>query len=111
VAVGVDDARYDELAFEIYDAGAGRDRELRRRPHVANAAVLHHDGDVFLRACACAVNDGGMGENDHLCCRASGEQQCRRQNNKNACSLHIDSSFDTQADGMIYDGAGAGGRH
>ena len=93
VPVGVDDARRDELTFKIYDSGAGRDGKLRRRPHIADAAFLHNDGDLFMRACPGAINDGGMGKNGDLCCGAGGEQQCRRQNNEGAVGPHIESSL------------------
>src|SRR5207245_2358086 len=80
VAVGVDDARQDELAGEIHNGCAGRSRNFGRRPHVADVAVLHHDGDVVLRTRTGAVNDCGMRESGDLRRDAHGKKQGRRQN-------------------------------
>ena len=84
VAVGVDDARQDELAGEIHNGCASRSRNFGRRPNVADVAVLHHDGDVVLRTRTGAVNDRGMRESGDLRRGAHGKKQGRRQNNNSA---------------------------
>jgi hypothetical protein len=93
--MSVDDARCDDLSAEIQHRGAGRNRRFRGWSHVADAAVLHGDGEVFLRARAGAVDHGGASQDNDLRRRAHRKQE-RRRHNKNDQDprlSHIDSFF------------------
>jgi anaerobic selenocysteine-containing dehydrogenase len=74
VPVGVDDARRDELASEIHNDGGGRHRDIRRRPHIEDAAVFEDQGHILLWRRARAVDDGRVGENRHLSCGGGSEE-------------------------------------
>src|SRR5262245_16852284 len=84
MAVAVDDAGHHEFAGEIDDRGVRGSREAR--PDLADAALLHHDGDVALRRRAGSIDQRRVGQDDGLRVGRRPEQNHRREYDRCLCA-------------------------